>query len=78
LASTHGTISSHRYEWYRPVPGESRNWLPPYAVQPSAKTTIAGGTSPLANRASTSSGYGCRNGVRLNHMPACPLYPGVT
>jgi hypothetical protein len=56
VASTQGTISSHRYEWYCPVPGESRHWLPPYLVHESTNTTIPGGTSPSANIASSNSG----------------------
>jgi hypothetical protein len=56
VASTHGTSSSHRYEWYCPVPGESRYCEPPYLVHASTNTTIAGGTSPAANIASSNSG----------------------
>jgi hypothetical protein len=35
-----GTTSSHRNVWYLPVPGESRNWLPPTEVQQSTNATI--------------------------------------
>ncbi len=42
------------------MPGESTNWLPPYAVQASTKTTITGGACPDANTASAVSGNGCR------------------
>jgi hypothetical protein len=50
------------------VPGESTNWLPPYAVHASTKTTTHAGASPPANSASTASGNVGRNGERLCHM----------
>ena len=68
-----GTTSSHRYEWYRPIPGESTNWLPPYAVHASTSTTTHAGASPPANSASTASGNVARKGERLCHMGTAPV-----
>jgi hypothetical protein len=55
------------------VPGESTNWLPPYAVHASTRTRTHGGASPPANSASAASGNVGRNGERLCHIGTVPV-----
>ena len=55
------------------MPGESTNWLPPYAVHASTSTRTHGGAPPPANSASAASGNVGRKGARLCHMGTVPV-----
>ena len=59
------------------MPGESMNCEPPYDVQQSAKTTIAGGQPSSPKSRSMFSGVLGRKALRFAHMSSCPVMPWI-